>query len=691
MKLNNYNIFCVVLIFSFLLPIYLYGSFDKEEFYYSYVATEIANSSLKNFFFKTFSDQFAFGVSFPFGTGIYYFPNIISSKIVYLLSSLILCLLIQYYFFLKILSIIKIKKNFFIIFILIFSPINIRYAFYHDWISHLFIYSLAFGITYYLLKIFFKKNIELSYLKILFLLAVIILNSHIGHLTAYFFIFFIFLLYNFNLKELLKFKYLFYTFLLFIIIFYKLYSLFEVFEHTKDGLRLRLDEYNLYDAISGLVNPLFTISKILKILILNLSIDNVYTNNFYFYLKDLVEQQSGNNQRLHMFTGFFEYSVIILFVSNFKKIKNLRKKTFYTFDIIVLCIILSFVPINFIPTFISSTNYLPELIYIFSILSFLKFSSILKNSFPQIIKMIIVLCLIFNFIEGVYLIKNSNNYYTHKYGNFFKNINLNLDNLNRIYISPKIYKDIEIQKNKKNNFFLTQGIYDPKELYNFNFQPININIKNSHGIIRSKVSNKMTWEFYPSYDEIKSDIFFDLFKIKFLLIYENELTDIKKIYDTFKIVKYEVFNGKKILLLEKNKSKHILFTNINEINTCKMSISLLDCIESKKINFHPLEPEKMNLIRVKDSSYVIHNNTENKANYIFPFFNDKNWYLDGKLYVENNFFVSIEIKPNSSISIQHKQNILSYLKFLSFVFLLAMFLLIIYKSYKNNRYFSSKI
>jgi len=44
---------------------------------------------------------------------------------------------------------------------------------------------------------------------------------------------------------------------------------------------------------------------------------------------------------------------------------------------------------------------------------------------------------------------------------------LNSNNLNRIYISPKIYKDIEVQKDKKNNFFLNQGIYDTKELYNF--------------------------------------------------------------------------------------------------------------------------------------------------------------------------------------------------------------------------------
>ena len=48
---------------------------------------------------------------------------------------------------------------------------------------------------------------------------------------------------------------------------------------------------------------------------------------------------------------------------------------------------------------------------------------------------------------------------------------------------------------KKNNFFLDQGIYDTKELYNFNFHPINVNIKNSHGIIQSKTLNQMQWEF----------------------------------------------------------------------------------------------------------------------------------------------------------------------------------------------------
>ena len=157
------------MIFFLLFPIFIYGSFDKEEFSYSFVATQIVNDSLNNFFFKTFSDQFAFGVNFPFGTGIYYLPNIVSSKIAYLTSSILICLLIQYYFLTRVLSIIKVNKSFFIIIILIFSPINIRYIFYHDWISHLFLYSLSFGIIYYLLKIFYKKNIELSYIKILFI------------------------------------------------------------------------------------------------------------------------------------------------------------------------------------------------------------------------------------------------------------------------------------------------------------------------------------------------------------------------------------------------------------------------------------------------------------------------------------------------------------------------------------------
>ena len=80
-----------------------------------------------------------------------------------------------------------------------------------------------------------------------------------------------------------------------------------------------------------------------------------------------------------MFNGVFEYFIIYLFISNLKKIKNLRKKSFYIFDIIILCLILTLIPINFIPTFISSTHYLTELIYIFSILLFLKIKFILQK------------------------------------------------------------------------------------------------------------------------------------------------------------------------------------------------------------------------------------------------------------------------------------------------------------------------
>lgn len=685
MKKKKLNIFFITLIFFLLFPIFFYGSFDKEEFSYSFVATQIANGSLNNFFFKTFSDQFAFGVNFPFGTGIYYFPSIVSSKIAYLISPMILCLLIQYYFLLKILSIIKVNKSFFIIIILIFSPINIRYIFYHDWISHLFLYSLSFGIIYYLIKIFCKKNIELSYLKIIFLSAIITLNAHIGHLTAYFLILFIFFMLNSNFRELLKIKYLLYTSFLLIVVFYKFYTLFDVFEHTRDGSRLRLSEYNFYDLISGLVNPSYTITKIFNISIIYLNLDNLLTNNFYFYLKNLIEQQSGHNQRLHMFTGIFEYLIIYLFILNFKKVKNLRKKSFYIFDIIILCIILTLVPVDFIPTFISSTHYLTELIYIFSILLFLKLNTIYKKKIlSKMIKTIVILCLILNYVEGVNLIKNSNNYYTHKYGTFFNNINLNSNNLNRIYISPKIYKDIEVQKDKKNNFFLNQGIYDTKELYNFNFHPININIKNSHGIIQSKTQNQMQWEFYPSYDEIKSEIFFDLFNIKFLLIYENEINDIMKTHNSFKIIKQTVYKDNKILLLEKKINKHAFLEDKIEKNICNKSVSLLDCVESEKVKFSLKESGDISLIRVKDSNYIIKNNSEIKINYIFPFINDNNWYIDDKPYIQNNFFVSTEIKPNSTIIIQHKNNTLSYQKILSFIFLLVFILIIIFNSYKKR-------
>ena len=684
MKVIRSNIIYAILVLFFLIPIFFYGSFDKEEFSYSFVATKIINDNFNNFFLKNFSDQFSLGVNFPFGTGMYYFPNLILNKITYLVSSIWFCLLIQYFFFSKILSLIKINKNFFLIFIVVFSPINIRYSYYHDWISHLFMYSLSFGIIYYLLKIFYKKEIELSYLKLFFLIAVSILNSHIGHITLYFFIFFIFFLYNSNLKEILKIKYLFYSFILITIVFYKFYFLLDVFYHTKDALRLRLSEYNLYDTISGAINPLFTLAKILNTAFLNLDLENNYIKNLYFYLNDLRNQQSGQNHRLHMFIGIFEYFIIFFFILYFRKISNLRKKILYIFDLIILCIILSLIPIKFIPTFISSSQYFPELIYVFSILLFLKLNIIFKDFFPKIIKSLVVICLMLNFIEAVNLIKKSNNYYTHSYGNFFTEISLNPNDLNRIYISPKIYEDIKGTKDKNNNFFLSQGIYDVKELYNFNFKPINLHLKNSHGIIHSNSLSKMSWEFYPSYKEINSDTFFNLFSIKFLLIYENELEDIKQASNSFRIIKSKTFNNQRILLLKKIDSKQVLLRNINKNRMCKFNDTLLNCIELSKSDFDLINSKDVSLIRIKDSNYIVKNNSSSKINYVFPFLNDKNWYINSQLYNKNDLFILTEIQANSSVTISHKNHMFKYQKLISFAFMFILVLLILFKTCKKK-------
>ena len=63
-------------------------------------------------------------------------------------------------------------------------------------------------------------------------------------------------------------------------------------------------------------------------------------------------------------------------------------------------------------------------------------------------------------------------------------------------------------------------------------------------------------------------------------------------------------------------------------NICNKSISLLDCIEAEKVKFSFEEFSDINLIRIKDSNYIIKNNSEIKINYIFPFINDNNWFID---------------------------------------------------------------
>lgn len=289
-----------------------------------------------------------------------------------------------------------------------------------------------------------------------------------------------------------------------------------------------------------------------------------------------------------------------------------------------------------------------------------------------------------NFIEAVNLIKKSNNYYTHSYGNFFTEISLNPNDLNRIYISPKIYEDIKGTKDKNNNFFLSQGIYDVKELYNFNFKPINLHLKNSHGIIHSNSLSKMSWEFYPSYKEINSDTFFNLFSIKFLLIYENELEDIKQASNSFRIIKSKTFNNQRILLLKKIDSKQVLLRNINKNRMCKFNDTLLNCIELSKSDFDLINSKDVSLIRIKDSNYIVKNNSSSKINYVFPFLNDKNWYINSQLYNKNDLFILTEIQANSSVTISHKNHMFKYQKLISFAFMFILVLLILFKTCKKK-------
>jgi hypothetical protein len=194
----------------------------------------------------------------------------------------------------------------------------------------------------------------------------------------------------------------------------------------------------------------------------------------------------------------------------------------------------------------------------------------------------------------------------------------------------------------------------------------------------------MNWEFYPSYKEINSDIFFNLFNIKFLLIYESELVNIKTVSNSFTIIKNETFNNKKILLLKKKNSKHVLLRNVITKKTCELSDALLNCIELLKNNFDLINSNNINLFRIEDSNYIVKNNSNNKINYVFPFFNDKNWHIDNKLFVENNFFITVEIQPHASINIKHKNNIFKYQKITSFIFLFILVLLIIFKSSKKK-------
>ena len=191
-KYSNYiwkhfsYIFCSTII---VFPIIFFDVNDYEEYSQGIYSVKYLFSSFNNFF-SNYNFDLGLGTSMPFGQGLFFYPTSLMSFNLELfnISTLLINIFIQYYFFLRISKIFSISRNntynFFINILLIINLTNLAYIYYDDWISHHTLYSIFFALIFYFIK-FSKKNTQSSLNKFTIFFLVAFINGHLAYLLIF--------------------------------------------------------------------------------------------------------------------------------------------------------------------------------------------------------------------------------------------------------------------------------------------------------------------------------------------------------------------------------------------------------------------------------------------------------------------------------------------------------------------------
>ena len=176
----------------------------------------------------------------------------------------------------------------------------------------------------------------------------------------------------------------------------------------------------------------------------------------------------------------------------------------------------------------------------------------------------------------------------------------------------------------------------------------------------------------PRFEEINSDIFFNLFRIKYLIIFKEELQKIN--INNFKIIKEFNNYNSPILLLEKiNNNKVVLtrYSSNNKILNCEPQNSV-SCI-IKKENFLKLHQD-INIERIGLNNYKVSNNSINKLSVILPFLYEKSWNSKNAeiLNIDKSImFINLNPTESSEIFYQNDERlILKVISIMTFIFLI---------------------
>lgn len=619
-------IFSSFLILIFIFPIINYGNRDLEEYQLGFFTLNTYFNNPKSFIDK-YIDYYGVGSSLPIG----HYPFLHISHIflnnfkiffpVYFFTNLI----IQVYFFRKLLIFYNIKFNNLFIIPIIFSISNFNYVFSDDWGSVYFSYSLFFPILYYFEK-YLKKNKDLF--KLIAWICYQFLNGHVGsfaHLYI-FLIFYFFIIGNFSI---FKSKNFYLGLVLFLLIcFGKIYFL--------------LDQSNEFPAsIERLIQPSFTW-------------ENFILSNF------LPFSNTGLGINRNPFYGIIFFSSLFFGLKYLVNSGNLKKITFLFY----LFIALSLTDYSKYFYIISGIWLFRDVFNILALIIFFKLFNEHKKIFFYIFLIYIIQnCLFYYKNFKTYVDLEKKNYFSQTFSyedndfiSFLKN------NKNRI--GEKTYLSEKFEQNIRNGF-RKHGLYSVTDLIKNGIYPFNGWFKNIS--MDDITSSKVKMHGFISFNkkQLNNNFFLQNFIIRQGIFYKNELNQISaeyKILDTFSLS-----NEEEIVIIKfNNKGFPALNSNIENLkNNCKNNRELINCLLNKE-NFYSSNNLKIN--KKDTNNFEIINTYNSSKKIIFPFYDFNNWKSSKKLnskQITNQYYL-IEIPENSKIEFIY-QNKIRYISLMIFI------------------------
>ena len=669
-KRNSDKLLILIIIIFLIIPISNHYPIHFETYSNSFLTSKIfaeKNYNIFNFFFYELGP----GTTLPLGQNNYIFPtSIISYNFKsYAILNIALSFFFQIYFLRRIISILGFDVNLTLILLCIASITFFCFIYLYDYVELLLQYSLFFGVIFYLTKTIKKKN-KLSFYKFLLLIS---LNVLIFHLAYSFVVFvFIFFFYIFNFKkfnEIINYKIILVSLIIFILInIENIYYLSQTFFNTPDGNREIRIFYKIRHIFSGIYIFIINMQETFNFKIIDREFDLV--DNFFL-----------------PFYGFHVY--LALYVAIFSIIKKYSQNILYFDMIFIILFILSFIKINYL--ILDTPAFFRDLYSILALILCAYFFKLYKkkNLLIVLIKFFMIFSLVIFYYSNQKLYKSESDLYLNKkYSSdflFLVNTLSNFKNnqLDKVYLSPKIYQYFSTHKKEnKSNFFFKNQVYDIVDFLDHEIYIFNYNFKNSHKSELKKSKLRMYSELLPDYSEINQN-FFNLFNIRYLLIYETEKV---KIDHKFLKIKQKIIHEDKTILVYEIKDKKLpLFVDKSNKELCLNSDEYIRCIidnyEYLKFN------SKVEFQKITDEKYLIKNLNTFKVNYILPFLYDKNWKLKERMLSPrslNNHLMYLELSPNTVYELYYDDNIRKILRSVSFLSLILLIFFIIYTS-KNKK------